>query len=156
MQRSVVSEFACSSQGVLPTVVWQTLWSSEPNAGRGGEDCKAQQSVPRSALLRTTAATLPQLVLVGSQHPARAAIIEEDAAERLFEAVGGSVVSIWVRMDGGGEGLGSGVIWDRKGSIVTNYHVVQKVVPDRSATQARRSFNLVDFIGCLSRIFNLP
>ena len=42
----------------------------------------------------------------------------------LVEAVQPSVVSITVR-GGGGQGEGSGVIWDDQGTIVTNEHVVE-------------------------------
>lgn len=31
------------------------------------------------------------------------------------------------------EGTGSGIVWDQKGNIVTNYHVVQNLVADRNA-----------------------
>ena len=33
---------------------------------------------------------------------------------------------------------GAGVVWDRYGHIVTNYHCIQKLASDRSGTQARR------------------
>jgi len=67
-----------------------------------------------------------------AEGPADAAIIEEDAAQRLYEAVGACCTSVHIRLaNGEGEGLGSGVVWpDGLGHVVTNYHVVKSIVSD--------------------------
>lgn len=65
--------------------------------------------------------------ICSKQVPAEAAIVEEDVAERVYAAAAPSVVAIHTRSktDSGDEGLGSGIVWDRLGHLVTNYHVVQ-------------------------------
>lgn len=81
--------------------------------------------LPRSSLLRAAAALLP-CALASQLSPAAAAIIEEDAAERIYESAGPSVVAVHTRVKSGeAEGLGSGVVWDTRGNLLTNYHVVQ-------------------------------
>lgn len=51
----------------------------------------------------------------------------------MYDAAAPSVVAIHTRSKSGDqEGLGSGVVWSVRGHIVTNYHVVQRVVTTNS------------------------
>jgi S1-C subfamily serine protease len=86
----------------------------------------AAAEAPRSRVLRTAGAAMLG-VLTSVQLPADAAIVEEDVAERVYDAAAPSVVAIHTRskQNSGEEGLGSGIVWDRLGHLVTNYHVVQ-------------------------------
>ncbi|MCY4547498.1 MAG: trypsin-like peptidase domain-containing protein [Defluviicoccus sp.] len=49
----------------------------------------------------------------------------EQSTVRLFEEASPSVVYIFTHGGGGGAGAGSGLVWDRAGHVVTNFHVVR-------------------------------
>lgn len=49
----------------------------------------------------------------------------ERSTVRLFEEASPSVVYIFTHGGGGGAGAGSGLVWDRAGHVVTNFHVVR-------------------------------
>jgi S1-C subfamily serine protease len=60
-----------------------------------------------------------------------AALIDENLTMKVFEEASPSVVSIINYKFAGGvqvpEGIGTGVVWDSVGHIVTNYHVISKL-----------------------------
>eukprot|EP00873_Tetraselmis_striata_P046665 jgi/Tetstr1/466929/TSEL_011383.t1 len=73
---------------------------------------------------------------------ARAAYVDEAVATRVFEASQAAVVSI-VDYEVKGdeekqEGVGSGIVWDHLGHIVTNYHCISKLANDRTGSQATK------------------
>ena len=87
----------------------------------------------RAGLLHAAAAALPFAVFDRLLPSANAAIIEEDAAERIFESAGPSVVSVHTRSTvGNAEGLGSGIVWTERGHLLTSYAVVQRSVTTNS------------------------
>lgn len=91
---------------------------------------RLEDGLPRSQILRAAAAAVPA-ILCSRPSPADAAIMEEDTAERVYDAAAPSVVAIHTRSQKGDQdGLGSGIIWDRLGHLVTNYHVVQVLKRD--------------------------
>ena len=56
------------------------------------------------------------------------------------QTAGSSVVTLTIGKRQGGEisqeATGSGIIWDKAGHIVTNYHCIQQPLNDRTGTQA--------------------
>lgn len=58
--------------------------------------------------------------------PAWAGLVDEENADKVFQSAFPSVVSIVnSRRQGNAdieEGTGSGLVWDKQGHIVTNYH----------------------------------
>jgi S1-C subfamily serine protease len=82
------------------------------------------------------------LAFLAGIYPAQsqAAIIDEDTALDVFDKASKSVVSIIDYSIRGGtevqDGLGSGFIWDSYGHIVTNYHVIGRLVLDKSGSKA--------------------
>lgn len=78
-------------------------------------------------------------VVLGDGQSARAAYVDEAVATRVFEASQAAVVSI-VDYEVKGdeekqEGVGSGIVWDHLGHIVTNYHCISKLANDRTGSQ---------------------
>ena len=82
----------------------------------------------------TTRFLLAAAFVVSSALPARALLPEEENTIRLFRDVAPSVVFVTNVALGRGmtmdeyaipQGAGSGFVWDKKGRIVTNFHVVQ-------------------------------
>ncbi|CAG9467886.1 unnamed protein product [Pedinophyceae sp. YPF-701] len=81
------------------------------------------------------------LVAAAPRQPAHAILIDDEReGERVFDATTRSVVSITdVKVQGSREifeGVGSGIVWDKLGHIVTNYHCVQRLARDTAGTQA--------------------
>ncbi|KAK9845220.1 hypothetical protein WJX81_000423 [Elliptochloris bilobata] len=72
--------------------------------------------------------------------PALAALVDDDIAAAVFEASMASVVSLTAFRTEGREvveeGVGSGVVWDRLGHIVSNYHCVARLAKDTTGQQA--------------------
>jgi len=90
----------------------------------GCRDTAEPCTLSRSSLLHAVAALLP-CALTSQLSPAMADIIEEDAAERIYVSAGPSVVAVHTRAKSGNEeGLGSGFVWDTRGHIVSNFHVI--------------------------------
>jgi S1-C subfamily serine protease len=94
----------------------------------------------RSTLLGLTLAALPM-----SYYQARAALVEEDVIARVFQEASPSIVSIAIFKRTAGletfEGVGTGIVWDSYGHIVTNYHCVSRMVLDRNS-QVRTHLSL--------------
>jgi S1-C subfamily serine protease len=60
--------------------------------------------------------------------PCAAAIVDEEVAIDIYNAVRGSVVSVLGYKAGAPAGVGSGFVWDTLGPhVVTNYHVISKL-----------------------------
>lgn len=71
--------------------------------------------------------------------PSGAYILEEDNSLRVFSVAAPSVVGILDSELKNGEevpeGVGSGVVWTKKGHIVTNYHCIAKLAKDNTGRQ---------------------
>lgn len=98
-------------------------------------------NVSRSQLLHKAApAAAFALLLLPSLRPrqAAAAVIEEEAAQNIFDSASACAASVHIRLSNGeAEGLGSGIVWpDGRGHVVTNYHVIKSIVSDRSGSKA--------------------
>eukprot|EP00884_Botryococcus_braunii_P000578 jgi/Botrbrau1/10520/Bobra.7_1s0004.1 len=69
----------------------------------------------------------------------QAAIVDEEVAERVFNAAAPSIVSIFnfknVNGEDIAEGTGSGIVWDTRGHIVTNYHCISRLARDTTGSQ---------------------
>lgn len=84
---------------------------------------------------RTCLGTAPLLYLAGKTPPsATGYLIQQDVSQAVFETGSVSSVAVLIETTNGKDaeidGVGSGIVWDREGHIVTNYHVVEKVVQD--------------------------
>ena len=92
----------------------------------------------RQALLMATF-LVPSLTLAAPK--CQAAYIDEAVATEVFTTAQGSVVSLADFAVVGGEekveGVGSGVVWDQLGHIITNYHCIAKVANDKTGSQVR-------------------
>eukprot|EP00242_Pyramimonas_sp_CCMP2087_P010222 CAMPEP_0198211204 /NCGR_PEP_ID=MMETSP1445-20131203/22686_1 /TAXON_ID=36898 /ORGANISM="Pyramimonas sp., Strain CCMP2087" /LENGTH=285 /DNA_ID=CAMNT_0043885417 /DNA_START=168 /DNA_END=1025 /DNA_ORIENTATION=+ len=98
-----------------------------------------EEDMPRSTLLRLATAT----AFLCLSTPPASAFVDEAYATRVYELANRSAVFIGdfsVDKDGKetSEGVGSGIIWDKGGHIVTNYHVVAKLAKDKSGKQIAR------------------
>lgn len=93
----------------------------------------------RPSLAALLAAAAAASVGGGSALPATASYVEQDVAQAVYEARKRSVVSLAdLAITGDNEvleGVGSGVVWDALGHIITNYHCVSKLANDRSGAQ---------------------
>lgn len=93
----------------------------------------------RSQLLQKATHAAFALVLLPGLAPsqAAAAIVEEEAAQNIFESTSSCAASVRIRLSNGeAEGLGSGIVWpDGRGHIVTNYHVIKSIVSDRTGNK---------------------
>lgn len=71
--------------------------------------------------------------------PAEGYLVDQDVAEAVYETGSGSCVAVLIEERKGKEtvidGVGSGIVWDQAGHVVTNYHVVEKVVQDTTGNQ---------------------
>jgi hypothetical protein len=98
------------------------------------ECCCDRRAMFRSSLLLHIGASAWRASAV------RASIIDEDAAQRVFEASRRSVVSVADYGVRGGtevlEGIGTGFTWDSYSHVVTNYHCISKFVLDTSGKKA--------------------
>ena len=92
--------------------------------------CNDMHAVSRRQIGQGTILTV-LAALWGPSAPSLAALVEEDVSTHVFEQASPSVVSIINYKIQGGirvvEGVGTGVIWDQFGHVVTNYHVIAKV-----------------------------
>lgn len=65
--------------------------------------------------------------------------MDEENADKVFQSAFPSVVSIVnSRRQGNAdieEGTGSGLVWDKQGHIVTNYHCIAQLAKDKFGTQ---------------------
>lgn len=104
-------------------------------------DTRQAMALPRSQVLK--------LGLLGgalsslAPKAADALVMDEQASIAVFEQSSRSVVFIGnlaTQKDGTekNEGIGSGVIWDKAGHVVTNYHVVARLATDKSGKQIAR------------------
>eukprot|EP00878_Enallax_costatus_P012781 GHUV01013348.1.p1 GENE.GHUV01013348.1~~GHUV01013348.1.p1 ORF type:complete len:222 (+),score=21.37 GHUV01013348.1:78-743(+) len=99
----------------------------------------------RRSLLQQAAVTClpallgPQIAECVVPSPAQAYIVDEVVAQSVFAIASRSVVSVNdYKLQGGAEifeGVGTGIVWDKYGHIVTNYHCVGKYVLDKSGKQ---------------------
>ena len=72
---------------------------------------------------------------------ARAALIDEKVASSVYSSTVASVAAVeeytndqqGVRQ----EGVGTGIMWDRYGHVVTNYHCIAKLARDDTGTKVR-------------------
>lgn len=102
------------------------------NPDAGLVEAEHMPSTRRSTLLGLTLAALPM-----GCYQSKAALVEEDVIERVFQQASPSVVSIAIFKSTAGletfEGVGTGIVWDSYGHIVTNYHCVSRMVLDRNS-----------------------
>ncbi|KAL6752546.1 trypsin-like cysteine/serine peptidase domain-containing protein [Haematococcus lacustris] len=104
-------------------------------AGQQGANWQLM-SKPRPMPSRRAAMLLCPLLFVGGrERVAHGALVDEDVATRVYESSFGSVVTIVnTRSDRTGRdvvsGVGSGVVWDAAGHVVTNYRCISKLDKD--------------------------
>lgn len=77
----------------------------------------------------------PLLFVVGRERVAHGTLVDEDVATRVYDSSFGSVVTIVnTKSDRTGRdvvsGVGSGVVWDAAGHVVTNYRCISKLDKD--------------------------
>ncbi|GBF94268.1 protease Do-like chloroplastic [Raphidocelis subcapitata] len=94
-------------------------------------------SLGRRAALASTAAAAAALAAPRPRAASAGPLVDEATARAVFESASPSVVAIvqFKTTSAGGEAfeaLGSGVVWDDLGHVVTNYHVVGQYVLDRT------------------------
>lgn len=74
--------------------------------------------------------------VLAAERPAASAIVDEQATARVFDSAAASVVSVVNKRRQGDsavqDSVGSGIIWDERGYIVTNYHCIQPVMQDQT------------------------
>jgi len=123
-----------STKTSLPKSTRKFSISAEASSSRPS----AHEGTSRSTFLKLASAT----VFVANTRPA-CAYVDEAYATKVFQLASRSAVFIGnfaVDKDGTevSEGVGSGVIWDKSGHVVTNYHVVTKLAKDKSGSQIAR------------------
>ena len=115
----------CLLMGLFIGIFYQCRWQNEPgNTGEINRDADAKITFTKAQM--TTGRPVDPITVVSSA---------EEATIKLFEASAPSVVYIttttrqqdyWSRnIYEIPSGTGSGFVWDDKGHIVTNYHVIQ-------------------------------
>jgi len=97
----------------------------------------------RSGMLRLGLVGAAGASLASSPAGADAVVVDEEMAVNVFQEARSSAVFIGdYKAQGDGsevlEGVGSGVVWDKLGHVVTNYHVVTKLDKDKSGRQRAR------------------
>lgn len=137
------------SQAPRPVHHWESAYFKDPQRQRHPAKCRAQntrhylEDIPDSQQITCTRRTstigallalTPALIPVQA---ARASIVDEDVATSVFSRAAPSVVSVVnFRNDKGvevQEGIGTGLVWDTNGHIVTNYHCISRL--DKSGGQ---------------------
>lgn len=88
------------------------------------------------------ATALASVLSTAPQPPAaRAVLIDEKVASTVYAASAASVAAIEDYTDDQQgvrqEGVGTGIIWDRFGHVVTNYHCIAKLARDDTGTKVR-------------------
>jgi 2-alkenal reductase len=79
------------------------------------------------SILPTVAAVVPTIQAAAPELPIPQQVIvssSQDMLVNLYDSVSPGVVAIQV-YTGAGDGLGSGFVYDKKGHIITNYHVIE-------------------------------
>ena len=86
--------------------------------------CQATALTPASAPPVVQQATQKPFVITGSEPVTGNPVAQQDILTSLYQQASPGIVSIRVTTDQGGS-LGSGFVYDDKGYVVTNYHVVE-------------------------------
>jgi hypothetical protein len=131
--------------GRLPEQSDTTAWVAAAQQRRCS--CNAAEDVARlgatSRRELVSAVTLLGLGCVGSGQAAHATYVEEERATSVFDGAQSGVVSLANYVisseEETAEGVGSGIVWDKLGHVITNYHCIAKLANDRTGSQVIRT-----------------
>lgn len=130
--------------GRLPEQSDTTAWVAAAQQRRCS--CNAAEDVARlgatSRRELVSAVTLLGLGCVGSGQAAHATYVEEERATSVFDGAQSGVVSLANYVisseEETAEGVGSGIVWDKLGHVITNYHCIAKLANDRTGSQVAK------------------